>query len=127
MDLFGKTASELQADIRVIDSDGEHSPLNTGSIVGTLLEVTDYTGFSGDVEKQSGYFIALEFISDFSNDATYQVEIIGGESEGHPVTLDSDRTLVARIASTEQSIKVTATRGSKTSTKTYILSGITLN
>ena len=126
VDVYGKTVSELQTTLDVFDSDPYYGEPNTGGITGTLHEVTGYTGFSGDVEKQSGYFIALEVRSDFASDAVLQVELLGGESEGHPVTLDSDRIIVGRITSTTQSIKLTATKGTRTAVKTYSLAALEL-
>lgn len=114
MDLFGKTAADLQDGI-VIGND---------AITGTLKYVTDYTGFSSDVSLQSGHYIALHFTKNVA-DAIVKVEIVGGTSGA--VTLDSDMTWVGYIANTSQSIKVTANAdGYDEVTKTYSLSGLTL-
>ncbi|MBO6267701.1 MAG: hypothetical protein J6N19_00985 [Clostridium sp.] len=57
---------------------------------------------------------------------TITVELVGG-TVGHPVTLDSDRNIVLRIANTSaQSVRVVATNGTSTVTKTYSLTGLTL-
>lgn len=111
-DLLGKTASQLQSGIKV-KKDG---------ITGTLAYVTGYTGFSGDVSEQSGHYIALK--AESADGATITAQVVGG-THG-VVTLDSDRILVARIASTSQSIRFTATKNDKTVTVTYALTNLVL-
>ena len=76
VDLLGKKASDLQRDI-VIDD---------GKVTGTLKYVTGFTGFSGAVEEQSGYYIVLHFEHDDADTIK-----VGG------VTLDSDGLHIIRI------------------------------
>ena len=59
--------------------------------------------------------------------ATVTIELLGGET-GHPVELDSDMNAVIRITDPmRQQIQVVATlEGSKTTTKTYRLTGLRL-
>ena len=58
-------------------------------------------------------------------DATVTVELIGGKNGA--VELDDDGLIVLKIADTaKQSVKVTATNGEDTATKTYSLKGLTL-
>lgn len=58
--------------------------------------------------------------------ATVTVELING-TLGHPVTLDEDMNIVIRITDKDtQSVKVVATKGNASSTKTYALTGLTL-
>lgn len=95
------------------------------SISGTLNYVTDYTGFNSTVvEEQSGNYIALK-IETTPEDAVTTVEIVGG-TKG-PVQLDEDMMFIGRIKNKDtQSIRVVATTGDETTTKTYSLTGLTL-
>lgn len=113
--LLGKLVSSLQSDVLIEDDE----------IVGTLANVTGYTGFSGNVAEQSGHYIALKVTPDV-DDAVVTVELIGG-TVGHPVTLDEDMNIVIRITNpATQSIQVVATKDNVTITKTYDISGLTL-
>ena len=114
-DLLGKIVTDLQENI-VIGSD---------NISGTLKYVTGYTGFSGDVSEQSGNYLAL--VCDGVPDADeVTFELVNG-TVGHPVTLDSDRIIVVRIADVEsQYIIVNATKGGTTISKKLYLTGLTL-
>lgn len=96
-------------------------------ITGTLHYVTDYTGFSGEPEKQAGNYLALKVVTDPA-DAKVTVEFVGGQTTPGPIDLEpDDRSLVFRISDKEaQSIKVTASKGEETITKTYGLTGLTL-
>lgn len=69
--------------------------INDTGVYGTLKKVTGYTGFSGDVNEQSGHYLALRVDTEDENDEI-TFELIGG-TVGHPVTLDSDRNVVVRI------------------------------
>lgn len=114
-DVLGKTVAELQAGVKISGS----------TISGTLNNVDGYTGFSGNVAEQSGHYLVLRADTGNASD-TITVELIGG-TVGHPVTLDSDRNIVLRIANTStQSVKVVATNGKRTVTKSYSLTGLTL-
>jgi hypothetical protein len=58
-------------------------------------------------------------------DATIKALLIGGDHG--EVTLDSDRTLICRIKSTRQKLKITVSAdGYATVTKTYDLTGLRL-
>ena len=112
--LFGKTVDSLQENVVVGESE----------ITGTLKHVTDYTGFSSNVSEQSGNYLALKVETD-SEDAITTVELVGG-TKG-PVTLDDDMNIVLLIKNKDtQSIKVTTTHNRESVTKTYGLSGLTL-
>lgn len=114
VDLLGKELDDLQSGVAAGASD----------ITGTLKYVTNYTGFSEDPTEQQGNYIALHINTDVEG-ATIVAELIG-DSRG-PVTLDSDRTLIARIKSKGQKIKVTASKeGYPTVEKTFTLAGLTL-
>ena len=114
VDLFGKSASDLQSDIVI----------GTSAITGTLKYVDDYSSAFGS-GRDSGNFICLHFDTGSVTGATITVEIINGTSG--PVTLDSDRIWVGRIADkSTQTIKVVASKeGYETVTKTYSLTGLT--
>ena len=60
-----------------------------------------------------------------SRDAVVIVELVGGTTG--PVTLDEDRNIVLLIKNKDtQSIKVTVNNEDNSSTKTYKLTGLTL-
>lgn len=110
VDLLGKTASELQSEVRINDLD---------EIRGKLKYLASYPGFDQDAK---GNFIALKF--DVDAGTTTTVEIIGGTSG--PVTLDSDKMFVGKIASKTQKIRVETTKEGVTNSKIYSLKYITL-
>ena len=113
--LFGKAVDDLQSNIVIGDSE----------ITGTLHYVTGYTDFSSEPTEQSGNYLALK-INTIPNDATTTVEVVGG-TKG-PVTLDEDKNIVLLIKNKDtQSIKITSTKEEKSVTKTYSLTGLTLN
>lgn len=109
---MGKSVSDLQSGVEVHDT----------WIDGTLHYVDDFTGFSSNVAQQSGNYLVLSFAH--SDGATTTVEIIGGTSG--PVALDSDMVHIARIANTDQKIKVVTTLDDETVTKIYSLNSLTL-
>lgn len=114
-DVLGKTVAELQSGVTISGS----------TISGTLNNIDGYTGFSGNIAEQSGHYLVLRADTGNASD-TITVELIGG-TVGRPVTLDSDRNIVLRIANTStQSVKVVATDGKQTVTKSYSLTGLTL-
>ena len=89
-----------------------------------MKHVTGYTGFSSNTSEQEGNYLALKVDAD-SEDAIVTVELVGG-TKG-PVTLDDDRNIVLLIKNKDtQSIKVTTTHNEESVTKTYGLSGLTL-
>ena len=105
--------SELQTGV-VIDESG---------ISGTLHHVTGYTEFSSLPGEQSGNYLAIK-VADSGADST-TVEVVGG-TKG-PVTLDADRNIVLLIKNKDlQSIKIVNTKDGETETKTYTLTGLTL-
>lgn len=89
-----------------------------------MKHVTGYTGFSSNTSEQEGNYLALKVDAD-SEDAVATVELVGG-TKG-PVTLDDDMNIVLLIKNKDtQSIKVTTTHNEESVTKTYGLSGLTL-
>ena len=76
-------------------------------ITGTLKYVTGYTGYSGSAELQEGNFLALHF--EAAGADTITVEVVGGHFG--PQLLNPDGLVVARIESTEQSIRAVADFG----------------
>lgn len=116
LDLFGKDVDDLQSNVEV----------GTNKITGTLKYVTGYTGFSGNVEEQSGNYLVLH--ADISGDdaVTITVELVGGTSG--PVTLDSDRVIVLRIRNKDtQSVRVTASKlGYKDAVQNFALTDLVL-
>lgn len=109
--LLGKLASDLQTGVTI-----------SGDVIsGQLKYVSGYTGFSGNSAEQEGNYLALKVETDNAEDVI-TVELLGG-TVGHPVTLDSDRNIVLRIANTTQRVKVVV---NGTATKTYELTGLEL-
>lgn len=112
--LFGKTVNELQSDVVVSDDE----------VTGTLKYVDGYVDFSSNVSGQSGNYLALKIEAEPAEAETV-VELVGG-TKG-PVTLDDDMNIVLLIKNKDtQSIKVTTTHNEESVTKTYGLSGLTL-
>lgn len=112
--LFGKTVNELQSDVVVSDDE----------VTGTLKYVDGYVDFSSKVSEQSGNYLALKIEAEPAEAETV-VELVGG-TKG-PVTLDDDMNIVLLIKNKDtQSIKVTTTHNEESVTKTYGLSGLTL-
>ena len=113
-DLFGKSADDLQEDVAV----------GADAITGTLLYVTGYTGFSGNVAEQEGNYLAIKVTA--VEGATITVELING-TVGHPVTLDADGKIVIRITDTEtQSVEVVATKDNCSEVKRFSISDLVL-
>lgn len=112
--LFGKTVNELQSDVVVSDDE----------VTGTLKYVDGYVDFSSSVSEQSGNYLTLKIEAEPAEAETV-VELVGG-TKG-PVTLDDDMNIVLLIKNKDtQSIKVTTTHNKESITKTYGLSGLTL-
>ena len=113
---YGKEVDDLQSNIEI----------NEGSrqIVGTLRYVTGYTGYSGDPDLQSGNYLALDFAATPA-DSVITVEVIGGASEGNPITVD-EGYCVFRIADRKQKIKVVSTNGDNIIERTYGLGSLKL-
>ena len=99
--------------------------MGSNYINGHLAYITDYTGFSGDPELQSGNYLAVKF--EATEDATVTIQLIGGAVVRDPVTLDSDMNAVLRISDpTNQKLKVVVTKnGYEDLTKIYKLGGLT--
>lgn len=115
IDLLGKVASDLQTDIS-IDKDGK--------VTGTLKAVTDYTGFSGDTELQSGHFIALK--AEPMVGATETVQVVGGLYGAQQMD-SSDWICILRITDVStQSIRFVASMGGVTDTVNLDISELVL-
>lgn len=116
VDLFGKSASDLEENIVV----------GTSDITGTLKYVDDYSSAFGG-ELASGHYLALHYSTPGVEGATITVEVVNGTSG--PVTLDPDGLHIARIADkSAQTIRVVASKeGYESVTKVYSLTGLTLN
>lgn len=111
IDLLGKVASDLQANIS-FDEEG---------IKGTSKYVTGYTGFSGKASEQKGNYIALKATS--KQGAVIKALIVGGEHG--EVTLDNDGILVARLVATATAIRFTATKGNEKYVVEYSINKLT--
>ena len=111
IDLLGKVASDLQANI-AFDEEG---------IKGTSKYVTGYTGFSGQTKEQKGNYLALKATS--KQGATIKALIVGGEHG--EVTLDNDGILVARLVASATAIRFSATKGDEHYVIEYPLKNLT--
>lgn len=111
MDLFGKTASDLQTGVSFGD----------GSVTGTLKYVSDYTGFSGTVSQQSGNYIVFKATCNVEG-ATITAKIT------RTSTLDEDGIGVFRVGNKDtQTLTVVASKeGYDSVTKEFPLSGLTV-
>lgn len=93
-------------------------------VTSTLKYVDGYVDFSSNVSEQSGNYLALKIEAEPAEAETV-VELVGG-TKG-PVTLDDDMNIVLLIKNKDtQSIKVTTIHNEESVTKTYGLSGLTL-
>ena len=111
VDVFGKSASDLQTNIAI-----------TGDkITGTLKYVTDFTGFSDNPEEQEGNFLVIHCATDLPGD-TITAQLEGSD----PIELEEDGLAVFRITDTTKKIIITAERGDETVTKTYSISDLVL-
>lgn len=109
LDLFGKTVDDLQENIVIGDDN---------VISGTLKYVSDYTGFSGKADEQSGNYIALHADVPNVDGVTYNI---------NGSTLDSDQTIVLIVKDNSKKVRVTASKaGYDSITKEYSLNGLTL-
>ena len=98
--------------------------VSDNEVTSTLKYVDGYVDFSSNVSEQSGNYLALKIEADPAEAETV-VELVGG-TKG-PVTLDDDMNIVLLIKNKDtQSIKVTTTHNKESITKTYGLSGLTL-
>lgn len=111
VEVLGKTASELQSEIRINDMD---------EIRGKLKYLSSYAGFD---QNAKGNFIALKF--ETTAGATTTVELIGGEQQ-EPATLESNGIWVGQITSKKQKIRVDTTKDGVTNSKIYSLKYTTL-
>ena len=93
------------------------------AIRGDLKYVNDYTGFSSNPTEQAGNYLVLHCECEGADAIT--VELLGGKHG--PVTLDEDGLIILKIANDHQRVKVTASAdGHESVTKTYTLTGLTL-
>lgn len=74
--------------------------IKEGNIVGTLAKVEDYTGFSSDVEEQSGYYIALN-VDKWQGSSLRLDRTIG---KGKPVPFKDDGNLVVRLGGDQETV-----------------------
>ena len=109
-DLLGKSASDLQSNIKLV-----------GDVVdGVSKYVTGYTQFSGEPSEQEGNYIALH-VSATSGDITIQT--IGGLNDGRVVTIAyTGDDLVTKVVSTNEKLVIT----NNGITRIIKLSGLTL-
>lgn len=114
VDLLGKTCADLQDGVKV----------ENGLISGKLKFVDDYTGYSGAPAEQVGHYLALYTTSD--DGAVITMTMIGGKNDGRTVTLDDGYTISKIENEFCQKLKFVATKGGKTTTRTFGLTGLWL-
>lgn len=109
---YGMAVSDLQSDIAIAD----------GAITGTLKYVTDYTGFSGDPELQSGNYLSLKI----ADEDAQSIEVSIGDRG--PVEVKEDGFIVIRLTSEDLSdeLVITDIDGIERETVTLDLSGLAL-
>ena len=93
VDLFGKTASELQKDVFIKD----------GKVYGTLKYVSGYEGFSGNPDEQQGHYLVLHYECENAD----SIKVNG-------VTLDSDGIHILIIKKKGGKVKVEVTKDEDT-------------
>ena len=116
VDLFGKSVEDLQENVEV----------GAKSIKGTLKYVTGYTGFSSNVEEQSGNYLAIHVDTGSITADSITVMLIGG-TVGTPKPLDNDGLAVVRIKDpVNQMLQFVARKDGETVVRLFDLSGLTL-
>lgn len=93
-DLLGKTATDF----------GDYY-IAGGNILGTLSMVEDYTGFSSNVNEQSGYYVALEVDKWEGNSFRIDRQTDTGFTKGKAVKFNGDGILIAFLGANEEMAK----------------------
>lgn len=116
-DLFGKTASDLQSNLRV----------NNNVVGGTSKYVDDYSSAFGEGMDHGNYIALHAEVSD-EDDVTITVTNKVAGQTVRTVTLDSDGILVLYVADKDtQEITFTASKaGEESVSKKFRLTGLTL-
>lgn len=109
---YSVPVSELQKGISI-----------TGNkISGTLMQKDNFTGFSKS--DNSGYFLVLKV--EYPEDAEVKFTLEGGSTKDKKFP-KNDHQLVVKISSKDtQKLKIDITKGGKTGSITYDLTGLTL-
>lgn len=98
--------------------------ISNGAASGELYYVTGYTGFSSNVEEQSGNYIALK-VNGAPEDAVVTYEKVGGSAE--PVVLDQDRNIVIRIVDQSAVLRFTITTSEGSVTRDISVANLTFD
>ena len=110
--VLGKSVGDVQRDVYV----------NDNSVQGVLQYVSNWTGYSGDPEENSGYFLVLKY--EASEGATVTIQTIGGYTDDMIKPLDSDMQSVTRVKNNKQKLKVVTTLNGDSITKILSFSGL---
>lgn len=111
---YSKSVSDLQENISIS---------RQNKISGRLKYVKGYTGFSST--DNDGNFLALKI--EYPEDATVKITLIGGSTKDKAIPR-GDHLLVTKVKdAATQKIKLDITKGDKTGSVTYDLSGLTLD
>lgn len=97
-------------------------------VTGTLKYVTDYTGFSGETELQSGNYLAMKWSEPAEGVTSLKVGLVPSAIGMDLVECidDTDRNGVFRVTSNDQKLKIVQSDGEHTKTQTFDLSELTL-
>ena len=107
IDLLGKVASDLQANILFEEA----------GIKGTSHYVKNYTGFSSKASEQKGNYIALKATS--KQGATITAELLGGKKGA--VTLDNDGIIIFLLNPNAYGVRFVATKDNEKYVVEYAL------
>lgn len=118
VDLLYKVVGDLQKDVVV----------GANNITGTLYYVDDYTGFSGDPDEQSGWYLVVH--AEVPDVDGVTIKYKHSQKSGE-VTLDSDGILIQRLTPeyVNNDIRMTfiaSKSGYVDYSKTFTVSGIVL-
>ena len=116
-DVYGKKASDLQSNVLVNDT--------TNTISGTLKYVTGYTGFSGDLDKQTGNYIALNIDPEDGFPETMTLEVKNGESGPVNLTAEDHQAVIKIKDAAKQSIIIKAANKGAEVIEEYKFVGVT--
>ena len=96
--LLGKTTDELQENVAISEDK---------KITGKSLYVTEYTGFSSNIDEQTGNYLALSF-PEATQGQEITCELKGeGSTVKKPVPVDKkDGLIVFKIANKDQTIEI---------------------
>lgn len=115
VDLFGKTASDLQSGITIDES------TTPARITGTSKHIANYSGAGFDATKGTN-FVVLHATA--QTGATITATTVGDDERKQ--TLDSDGIIILQINDKTTGVTFTATKDNVVESKTYIIDKLVL-